>query len=92
VDAVNERVRYRVQEAGGRRSVLQETEETGAAFPGVEHPAPAAVPLAWALDLARSVSRVMGGGVSAEAVGEGHTAFVLDLPLDGPPPTDPVRG
>lgn len=92
VDAVNERVRYRVQEAGGRRSVLQETEETAAAGPGVEHPAPATVPLAWALDLARSVSRVMGGGVSAEAVGEGHTAFVLDLPLDGPPPTEPVRG
>lgn len=92
VDAVNERVRYRVQEAGGRRSVLQEPGDTDAAGPGVEHPAPAAVPLAWALDLARSVSRVMGGGVSAEAVGEGHTAFVLDLPLDGPPPTEPVRG
>jgi signal transduction histidine kinase len=92
VDAVNERVRYRVQEAGGRRTESRESEETPAAGPGVEHPAPSTVPLAWALDLARSVSRVMGGGVSAEAVGEGRTAFVLDLPLDGPPPTESVRG
>jgi signal transduction histidine kinase len=92
VDAVNERVRYRVQETGGRRAVTPDADApvTDDAQPAA--PAPPSTQLVWALDLARSVSRVMGGGVSAEAVGEGRTAFILDLPLEGPPPAEPVRG
>ena len=85
VDAVNGRVRYRVQDAGGRRAVSKDA----AAMDGDEAAAPSSsrrtAQLSWALDLARGVSRLMGGGVSADAVGEGRIAFVLDLPLDGPP-------
>lgn len=92
VDAVNERVRYRVQETGGRRSAPHAVAEAPASGADAATPVFAAAQLTWALDLARSVSRLMGGGVSAEAVGDGRTAFVLDLPLEGPPPTDPVRG
>jgi len=85
VDAVNGRVRYRVQDAGGRRAASRDAaaaddEATAAAS------SRRTAQLSWALDLARGVSRLMGGGVSADAVGEGRIAFVLDLPLDGPPP------
>lgn len=92
VDADHERVRYRVQEAGVRRSTGWDDGETVAEGAAVEPAAPSSVHSSWALDLARGVSRLMGGGVSADAVGEGRTAFVLDLPLDGPPPTVPVPG
>lgn len=92
VDAVNARVRYRVQETGGPRPASHDAGETVAAGATVESSTFSAAQLAWALDLARSVSRLMGGGVSAEAAGEGRTAFVLDLPLDGPLPAEPVRG
>lgn len=92
VDAVNERVRYRVQESGGRRPVMPDAGVPAAHEAESEPPAMVASQIAWALDLARSVSRLMGGGVSAEAVGDGRTAFVLDLPLDGPPSANPARG
>jgi hypothetical protein len=83
VDAVNGRVRYRVQDAGGRRAASKDAgtmddEATAASSRRTAQ-------LSWALDLARGVSRLMGGSVSADAVGEGRIAFVLDLPLDGPP-------
>ncbi len=92
VDADHERVRYRVQEAGVRRTAGWDDGETVADGAAVEPAAPSSDQPAWALDLTRGVSRLMGGGVSADAVGEGRTAFVLDLPLDGPPPTVPVPG
>lgn len=87
VEAADGRVRYRVQEAGGHRAAAQE--ETARAGAGDEA---AAVQLDWALDLVRTVGRLMGGGVTAEAVGEGRTAFTLDLPLDGPPGVNEARG
>jgi signal transduction histidine kinase len=85
VEAADGRVRYRVQETGRRRAsaddeALDPDEGASAAH------------LAWALDLVRSVSRLMGGGVTAEAVGEGRTAFLLDIPLDGPPLPVGARG
>lgn len=86
VDAGDGRVRYRVQEAGGRRaSAGEETEDDRAA-------AAAAAQLDWALDLVRTVGRLMGGGTTADATGDGRTAFTLDLPLDGPPGANAVRG
>lgn len=84
VDADEGRARFRVQETGSRRVGAAESEAVE------EESSP--VQLAWALDLVRSVSRLMGGSVSADAVGEGRTAFTLDLPLDGPPLADAVRG
>lgn len=89
VEATDVRVRYRVQEAGGRRLPRPEPGDAeGAAARAVSAP----VPLAWALDLARSVGRLMGGVLAAESVGEGRTAFVLDLPLDGPPDAPAAHG
>jgi hypothetical protein len=40
----------------------------------------------------RTVGRLMGGGITADAVGEGRSAFTLDLPLDGPPGATVARG
>jgi signal transduction histidine kinase len=86
VDALDARVRYRVQEAGGRRAAADdETEDAREA-------AAAAAQLDWALDLVRTVGRLMGGGVTVDAVGDGRTAFLLDLPLDGPPGAIVARG
>ncbi len=85
VDASDGRARFRVQEVGGRRADTADDEESG-------EENGALVQLAWALDLVRSVSRLMGGAVTTEAVGEGRTAFTLDLPLDGPPSADVARG
>lgn len=86
VDAGDGRVRYRVQEAGRRRASADETERESGADDT------ATVPLDWALDLVRTVGRLMGGGVTAGAVGEGRVAFVLDLPLNGPPSAADARG
>ncbi|MHB1311569.1 MAG: GAF domain-containing sensor histidine kinase [Gemmatimonadaceae bacterium] len=84
VDAVNGRVRYRVQDTGGRRGASRDA-GTAAGDETAQLPSRETAQLSWALDLARGVSRLMGGGVSADAVGEGRSAFILDLPLDGPP-------
>ncbi len=86
VDADDGRVRYRVQEAGGRRAAANEESEDA------REAAVAAAQLDWALDLVRTVGRLMGGGVTADAVGDGRTAFTLDLPLDGPPGANAARG
>lgn len=86
VDAGDARVRYRVQEAGGRRaSTDEETDDAREA-------AAAAAQLDWALDLVRTVGRLMGGSIAADVVGDGRTAFTLDLPLDGPPSANAARG
>jgi signal transduction histidine kinase len=86
VEAADGRVRYRVQETGSRRASADDEElDPGEGGASAAH-------LAWALDLVRSVSRLMGGGVTAEAVGEGRTAFLLDIPLDGPPLPVGARG
>lgn len=87
VDAADGRVRYRVQEAGGRRTAADE--ETDDAHAGGES---AAAQLDWALDLVRTVGRLMGGGITIDAVGEGRAAFTLDLPLDGPLDAGTARG
>lgn len=84
VDASDGRVRYRVHEAGGVRAFAAED--------GADEQAATTVQLAWALDLAQSVVLLMGGSVAADAVGEGHAAFTLDLPLDGPPLTERAAG
>jgi signal transduction histidine kinase len=84
VESDEGRARFHVQEVGSRRASAADDETSE-----VES---ATVQLAWALDLVRSVSRLMGGSVNADAVGEGRTAFTLDLPLDGPPGADAARG
>ncbi|MHB1096185.1 MAG: GAF domain-containing sensor histidine kinase [Gemmatimonadaceae bacterium] len=86
VDALDARVRYRVQEAGGRRAAADEEAEDA------REAAVAAAQLDWALDLVRTVGRLMGGGITADAMGDGRTAFTLDLPLDGPPGANAARG
>jgi hypothetical protein len=86
VDALDARVRYRVQEAGRRRAAADgETNDAREA-------AAAAAQLDWALDLVRTVGRLMGGGITADGVGDGRTAFTLDLPLNGPPGANAARG
>jgi signal transduction histidine kinase len=79
VEASDGRVRYRVQEAGGRRDTEEGPDDDAGSTDTADGPR------AWALDLARNVGRLMGGLVAAEAVGDGQTAFTLDLPLEGPP-------
>ncbi|MDP1889956.1 MAG: GAF domain-containing sensor histidine kinase [Gemmatimonadaceae bacterium] len=86
VDALDARVRYRVQEAGGRRASAGENTDDA------PEAAAAAAQLDWALDLVRTVGLLMGGGITADAVGDGRTAFTLDLPLDGPPGVNTARG
>lgn len=72
------RVVYQVQETGAPRATLTDDGDD------VEQDA-ATVQFAWALDLARSITSLMGGTVTADAIGPGRSAFTLDLPLDGPP-------
>jgi signal transduction histidine kinase len=84
VEATGGRVRYRVQEAGSWRAADAAEELSGSDV--------AAEPPPWALDLAQSVGRRMGGTVAADAMGEGRAAFTLDLPVEGPPLADPARG
>jgi len=84
VEASDGRVRFRVQEAGGRRPDAAEDDETERGVHTVQ--------FAWALDLARSIGRLMGGVVAVDNVADGRTAFTLDLPLNGPPSADPVHG
>jgi signal transduction histidine kinase len=86
VEAGDGRVRYRVQEVGERRSPADDGSEDS------QQAAAAAAQLDWALDLVRTVGRLMGGGITVDAVGEGRTAFALDLPLDGPPSATVARG
>jgi len=81
VGSAEGRVRYRVQEAGGRR-------ESGADDEDRTEASAAAEQLVWALDLARSVGRLMGGAVAVDESLEGRVAFTLDLPMDGPPDAD----
>ena len=91
VDAVNARVRYRVQETGGLRPGASQDAEACPSAPGrpiVVPPAPATAQLAWGARPGAQRVAAMGGGVSADAAGEGRMAFVLDLPQDGPPPAD----
>lgn len=84
VEADDGRVRYRVQEVGGGRGAgAGESADTQHA---------AAAQLDWALDLVRTVGRLMGGGITADVVGDGRTAFTLDLPLEGPPGATVARG
>ncbi|MHB8838531.1 MAG: GAF domain-containing sensor histidine kinase [Gemmatimonadaceae bacterium] len=86
VDAGEGRVRYRVQESGARRdSAADDADEPG-------DRSAAEAQMGWALDLVRSVGALMGGGVTADAGVEGRTAFVLDLPLDGPPDANGAHG
>ena len=78
VEASEGRVRYVVQETGSARvpslDASGETESSGST-----------VQRAWALDLARSIARIMGGSVSADTRTAGRALFTLDLPVDGPP-------
>ncbi|HEY3286406.1 MAG TPA: GAF domain-containing protein [Gemmatimonadaceae bacterium] len=82
VEAAEGQARYRVQESGSRRDAARDDDE---ATDEEAH-------LAWALDLVRSVSRLMGGGVTTEAIGEGRTALLLHLPLEGPPGASGAHG
>lgn len=86
VEAGDGRVRYRIQEAGGVRADVERSVEDADA------PLPSQTQAEWALDLVRRVAQAMGGTVAAEAAGEGRTAFVLDLPLNGPPSASVARG
>ncbi|MBW7933793.1 MAG: GAF domain-containing sensor histidine kinase [Gemmatimonadaceae bacterium] len=86
VDATEARARFRVQEAGARRAVDEAMDDEPAERQASE------AQLAWALDLVRSVSHLMGGSVTVDAAGEGPTAFVLDLPLEGPPGATVAHG
>jgi GAF domain-containing protein len=89
VEADDANVRYRVQETGGRRASMPE------AFDVVRArvtPPDGVMPVAWALDLARSVGQLMGGTVAADVIGVGRTAFTLELPIEGPPAADAARG
>jgi len=90
VDADETTVRYRVQETGGRRSSLSDAADDAPTAESILPPA--TVQLAWALDLAQSVGHLMGGAVAADVQSTGRTTFTLDLPLDGPPTADAVRG
>jgi len=78
VEPADQRVRFRVQETGARRTGADGDEDWADDT--------ASMQIAWALDLVRSVGRLMGGAVVVEAGAEGRPAFLLDLPLDGPSP------
>ncbi len=82
VETGDGRVRYRVQETGANRETAEETDRDTNGRQASD------AQLGWALDLVRSVGALMGGGVSADAMVEGRTAFLLDLPLDGPSGAD----
>jgi signal transduction histidine kinase len=90
VDADASVVRYRVQEAGGRRSSLPDSVDDGSTPVGASLGDTAH--LSWALELAQSVGQLMGGTVAADSVGMGRTAFTLELPLEGPPSAAPAHG
>lgn len=79
VEVIDGRVRYLVQDPGGHAA----TRDVASAPSGVSA---AGARLSWALDLARTVSRVMGGSLLADTHrGEEYPAFTLELPQDGPP-------
>jgi GAF domain-containing protein len=83
VESSDGRVRYRLQETGTLRAGADD-EDTAAE-------GDAAATISWVLDLARSVGRLLGGAVSADA-SEGRVSFTLDLPVEGPPPAPDARG
>lgn len=85
VDTVDDRVRFHVLETGTPR--LRDDVD-------VAQPSGSAddLQLSWALDLARTVARLMGGSVAAEAAADARAAFLLDLPVNGPPDAAVARG